>query len=174
MLSRAHGRWNLKKRCDGPLALLLSTGIRAWCLFSAHPTSPLSITPLHHEQVPEEKIMRLLLVFLLLPLVMMPDTEGFLSRRRRRIWDSIKCVIVRCAGKVNGRDVRDLDENNDGEIDQSEAEKVIGARFAEEVLSHAKEHGNSKVTFEEFNRSLRSLMADADAKTEDKEEEDGE
>ncbi|XP_071084106.1 uncharacterized protein [Haliotis cracherodii] len=79
--------------------------------------------------------MRLLLVFLLLALVTLPETEGWLrANRRHRIWNRIKCTFVRCERRVQGRDV---DANNDDVIDQTEAENVIDARAVKDVLSLA-------------------------------------
>ncbi|XP_048244413.1 uncharacterized protein LOC124119461 [Haliotis rufescens] len=126
--------------------------------------------------------MRLLLVFLLLALVMLPAAEGW--RRRRRGWRRVKRVIkrvyrhyrlykaIRRGYHFYGRDVDnvDVDLNKDGVIDQSEAEKVIDARAAKELLPLADEDGNSQVSVDEFTRSMRELMtfgSDAAAEEED-------
>ncbi|XP_046570486.1 uncharacterized protein LOC124278758 [Haliotis rubra] len=129
--------------------------------------------------------MRLLLVFLLLGLVLLPDAEGW-RRRRRRGWFK---RVVKFAGKAYkayktykqfqrgryGRDANDLDLNKDGVIDQLEAEKVLDERAVKDFLPLLDEDGNSQVSVDEFTRAMRDLMtidSDEDLRRAAEEDED--
>ncbi|XP_067659749.1 uncharacterized protein [Haliotis asinina] len=127
--------------------------------------------------------MRLLLVFLLLGLILLPDAEGW-GRRRwiRRAWRIARRVyrVYKVYKHIRGhylygRDANDLDINKDGIIDQSEAEKVFDARAVKDFLPLVDEDGNSEVSVDEFTRTMRDLMtidADPDLRRAAEEDED--
>ncbi|XP_067675926.1 uncharacterized protein [Haliotis asinina] len=87
--------------------------------------------------------MRLFVLLLLVALIVLP-TEGLFRRRRRR-WIRIRTGkvitglgVAARLGLIGKRDVQDdivsADLNEDGNIDQSEAENLFDERDAEEIL----------------------------------------
>ncbi|XP_067684049.1 uncharacterized protein [Haliotis asinina] len=129
--------------------------------------------------------MRLLLVFLLLGLILLPDAEGWFIRRRwfgrvkrigRRIYRIYrKYKNIQRGHYIYGRDANDLDINKDGIIDQSEAKKVFDARAVKDFLPLIDEDGNSEVSVDEFTRTMRGLLtidADPDLRRAAEEDED--
>ncbi|XP_067683186.1 uncharacterized protein [Haliotis asinina] len=126
--------------------------------------------------------MRLFLVLLLVAVVLLPESDAWRRRRRRRRWIRFrgrrlfrrvarvyrfyrnnKAVIHTVIGAFGKRSIDDLDKNKDGNIDQSEAERLMERRAAEDLLSLADENGDSDVSLEEFSRSIDDFMTiDAD------------
>ncbi|XP_046560197.1 uncharacterized protein LOC124269225 [Haliotis rubra] len=67
-------------------------------------------------------------------------------------------TIHRIVGAIGKRSIDDLDQNKDGNIDQSEAEKLMERREAEFLLSLADENGDSNISLEEFSRSIDDFL----------------
>ncbi|XP_046565966.1 uncharacterized protein LOC124274652 [Haliotis rubra] len=124
--------------------------------------------------------MRLFLVLLLVALVLLPDSDAWRRRGRRwlrfrgrRLIDRVKGIyrfyldhkatIDAVIASLGKRSIDDLDQNNDGNIDQSEAEELLERQAAEDLLSFADENGDSDVSVDEFSRSIDSFLTiDAD------------
>ncbi|XP_067675411.1 uncharacterized protein [Haliotis asinina] len=116
--------------------------------------------------------MRLLVVFLLMALIVLP-TDGWRRRRRRR-WLRVRgrrvltgLAVASRLGLIGKRDVLDdlasADLNEDGNVDQSEAETLFDKRDAEQILQVADMDGNSVVSHDEFIRGVEDLFSqDAD------------
>ncbi|XP_046565971.1 uncharacterized protein LOC124274660 [Haliotis rubra] len=122
--------------------------------------------------------MRMFLVLLLVALVLLPDSDAWRRRRRRRrrwfrfrgrrllrtagriyrFYRDHKGIINPVIGALGKRSIDDLDQNKDGNIDQSEAEKLMERRAAEDLLSLADENGDSNVSLEEFSRSIDDFL----------------
>ncbi|XP_046561541.1 uncharacterized protein LOC124270569 [Haliotis rubra] len=113
--------------------------------------------------------MRLLVVFLLIALIVLP-TEGLFRRRRRRRWLRIRgrkvitgLGVAARLGLIGKRDVQDdlasADLDQDGNIDQSEAENLFDERDAEQILQMADVDGDSVVSHDEFIRGLEELFS---------------
>ncbi|XP_046561543.1 uncharacterized protein LOC124270571 [Haliotis rubra] len=113
--------------------------------------------------------MRLLVVLLLVALIVLP-TEGLFRRRRRRRWLRIRgrkvitgLGVAARLGLIGKRDVQDdlatADLNEDGNIDQSEAENLFDKRDAEQILQMADMDGDSVVSHDEFIRGLEELFS---------------
>ncbi|XP_046363283.2 uncharacterized protein LOC124140002 [Haliotis rufescens] len=116
--------------------------------------------------------MRLLVVFLLMALIVLP-TEGLFRRRRRRRWLRIRgskvlkgIGIAAKLGLLGKRDVQDdlasADLNEDGNIDQSEAENLFDKRDAEQILNLVDIDGDSVVSHDEFIRGMEDLFSQGD------------
>ncbi|XP_071113860.1 uncharacterized protein [Haliotis cracherodii] len=113
--------------------------------------------------------MRLLVVFLLMALIVLP-TEGLFRRRRRRRWLRIRrrkvltgVGIAARLGLIGKRDIQnDLDTadlNEDGNIDQSEVENLFDKREAEQILQMVDMDGDSVVSHDEFIRGVEDLFS---------------
>ncbi|XP_067675412.1 uncharacterized protein [Haliotis asinina] len=115
--------------------------------------------------------MRLLVIFLLMALIVLPS-EGW--RRRRRRWIRVRggkvltgLAVASRLGLIGKRDVLDdlasADLNEDGNVDQSEAETLFDKRDAEQILQVADMDGDSVVSHDEFIRGVEDLFSqDAD------------
>ncbi|XP_071114279.1 uncharacterized protein [Haliotis cracherodii] len=118
--------------------------------------------------------MRLLVVFLLMALIVLPTEGLFRRRRRRRRWLRIRgrtlLKVAGIAAKVallgGKRDVQDdlasADLNEDGNIDQSEAENLFDKRDAEQILNLVDIDGDSVVSHDEFIRGMEDLFSQGD------------
>ncbi|XP_071113881.1 calcium-binding protein 5-like [Haliotis cracherodii] len=112
--------------------------------------------------------MRLLVVFLLVALIVLP-TEGLFRRRRRR-WLRVRgsrvlagLAVASRLGLIGKREAQDelfsADLNEDGNIDQSEAENLFDNRDAEEIMQMADIDGDSVVSHEEFIRGAEDFFS---------------
>ncbi|XP_046363284.1 calcium-binding protein 5-like [Haliotis rufescens] len=113
--------------------------------------------------------MRLLVVFLLMALIVLP-TEGLFRRRRRRRWLRVRgsrvltgLAVASRLGLIGKREAQDdlfsADLNEDGNIDQSEAENLFDKRDAEEIMQSADIDGDSVVSHEEFIRGAEDFFS---------------
>ncbi|XP_071113861.1 uncharacterized protein [Haliotis cracherodii] len=113
--------------------------------------------------------MRLLVVFLLMALIVLP-TEGLFRRRRRRRWLRIRgskvltgVGIAARLGLIGKRDIQNdlatADLNEDGNIDQSEVENLFDKRDAEQILQMVDMDGDSVVSHDEFIRGVEDLFS---------------
>ncbi|XP_067675416.1 uncharacterized protein [Haliotis asinina] len=128
--------------------------------------NPLSIESLV-SKVENPLKMKLLVVLFFVAMIVLP-TEGLFRRRRR--WIRIRAGKVLTGlgvaaklGLIGKRDVQDdlapADLNEDGNIDQSEAENLFDERDAEEILKMADMDGDSVVSHDEFIRGLKQLFS---------------
>ncbi|XP_071114432.1 uncharacterized protein [Haliotis cracherodii] len=113
--------------------------------------------------------MRLLVVFLLMALIVLP-TEGLFRRRRRRRWLRIRgskvltgVGIAARLGLIGKRDIQNdlatADLNEDGNIDQSEVENLFDKRDAEQILQMVDMDSDSVVSHDEFIRGVEYLFS---------------
>ncbi|XP_046564151.1 uncharacterized protein LOC124272953 [Haliotis rubra] len=114
--------------------------------------------------------MRLLVVFLLMALIVLPTEGLFRRRRRRRRWLRIRgsrvlagLSVASRLGLIGKRDVQEdlalADLNEDGNIDQSEAENLFDKRDVEQILQLADMDGDSVVSHDEFIRGVEELFS---------------
>ncbi|XP_048240161.1 uncharacterized protein LOC125373214 [Haliotis rufescens] len=107
--------------------------------------------------------MRLALLFLVAVLVLQ-DVDArrrWLRIRIRvpRVIRVVRTVLPIAEAIIKGkRDTESYDLNGDGQIDQSEAEKIFEARDAEEFLSLADTDGDATVSLGEFEESLNNIL----------------
>ncbi|XP_041347707.1 uncharacterized protein LOC121367541 [Gigantopelta aegis] len=104
--------------------------------------------------------MRLILVAVLLVLVVLPDADAWWLNRKIKNWVSGKKEKVKNwwknfkQGVKSGRDVEEVDLDQDGMLDFEELEHVMGTRDAQEFFSMMDLDDDDDMTLEEFTRSI--------------------